>query len=165
MATSNSNLFTSLFAQFNDVEVLRSYANEILNQIKDAFNERAVEISKGAKETAPAAKAEPKPAKGKAKTAEKPAKPVEAPKAKTENDDALISVDDKNAIKKLGLKFEKYNEKCWVLRGDTKPLRKVLKEQFKGVYNSRLTGGEGWVFRTANAQECASALGLKVKVA
>lgn len=36
---------------------------------------------------------------------------------------------------------------------------------FKGVFNSHLTGGEGWVIKTANAQECATALGLKAKVA
>lgn len=77
----------------------------------------------------------------------------------------MIAITDTKAIKKLGLTFEKYNDKCWVLRGETKPLRKILKEQFKGVYNSRLNGGEGWVFRTASAQECANALGLNVKVA
>lgn len=164
MATNNSNLFTSLFAQFNDVEVLRTYANSILTQVGEAFNERAAEIAKGKK---PTPKADAPAVKTKTAKVEKPApKKEEAPKANTEsNGDTLISITDTKAIKKLGLTFEKYNDKCWVLRGDTKPLRKILKENFKGVFNSRLTGGEGWVFRTANAQECANALGLKVKVA
>lgn len=76
--------------------------------------------------------------------------------------DTLVAITDLKAIKKLGLTFEKYNDRCWVLRGDTKPLRKILKEQFKGVFNSHLSGGEGWVIKTANVEECSKALGLKL---
>ena len=81
---------------------------------------------------------------------------------KTDSSDTLIAITDIASIKKLGLSFEKYNDKCFVLRGNTKPLRKVLKEEFKGVFNSRLTGGEGWVISSKHAQNCAKALGLKV---
>lgn len=85
---------------------------------------------------------------------------------KTEaSDETLISITDTAEIKKLGLKFEKYNDKCYVLRGNTKPLRKILKEEYKGVYNSRLNGGEGWVISAKHAENCAKALGLKVKAA
>ena len=73
-----------------------------------------------------------------------------------------MAITDLAAIKKLGLSFVKYNDRCWVLRGDTKPLRKILKEQFKGVFNSHLSGGEGWVIKTANVDECAKALGIKL---
>lgn len=78
------------------------------------------------------------------------------------SDDTLLAVTDMAEIKKLGLTFEKYNDRCYVLRGNTKPLRKVLKEEFKGVFNGRLTGGEGWVISSKHAQDCAKALGLKM---
>lgn len=85
---------------------------------------------------------------------------TEPKKENTEKSDDLIAITDMAAIKKLGLTFEKYNERCYVLRGNTKPLRKALKE-FKGVYNGRLTGGEGWVIANKHAESCAKALGLK----
>lgn len=91
----------------------------------------------------------------------KKVEPKAEAKTETKSDDTLIAITDTKAIKKLGLTFEKYNDKCYVLRGETKPLRKVLKDEFKGVYNSRLTGGEGWVIASKYAPDCAKALGLK----
>lgn len=176
--------FTSALANITTLDELKNVANIIRDQLVNAVNARIDEIAKGtqvlnvvAEVTAtPAvqpqtetkksttAKAKEVAAKMKAQTTT----PKPEPKAKTESksdDDALIAITDTAAIKKLGLTFEKYNDRCWVLRGETKPLRKVLKEQFKGVFNGRLSGGEGWVFRNENAQECANALGIKVKVA
>lgn len=165
MATTN-NFFTTIFAKYDSADELRSLANEICGQVKSAFDARIIEItsSKGAPASTGNQTAQPEAKAAKAKTA-KAKKQDESPKAKSDDSETLISITDVKAIKKLGLTFEKYNDKCWVLRGETKPLRKVLKDQFKGVFNSRLTGGDGWVFRTANAQECADALGIKVKVA
>lgn len=179
--------FTSVFAKYETVEELKAVANDICGQVKTAFDARVAEIKSGSEgvvvemETdADASKSEAKTKATKSKSsktagakemAEKFKKQEKEQKSEvkeskaSKDDDTLIAITDTKAIKKLGLTFEKYNDKCWVLRGETKPLRKVLKEQFKGVYNSRLTGGEGWVFRTANAQECADKLGLKVKVA
>lgn len=176
--------FTSVFANLSTQEELKEVANIIRAELISAVNNRQDEIAKDAKvisvvaevksDAAPQSKTENKKsamAKAKevaAKLKSKRAEPKAEAKPKAEHkhdDDTLIAITDTAAIKKLGLTFEKYNDKCWVLRGDTKPLRKALKEEFKGVYNSRLTGGEGWVFRTAHAQECAKALGLKVKVA
>lgn len=105
----------------------------------------------------------PKAKAGETKTAAQATTKKPSTKTDKGNDD-LISITDKAAIKKLGLKFEKYNERCWVLRGDSKPLRKEL-VKFKGVFNSRLSGGEGWVFRNDNVEECAKALGIKIKTA
>ena len=105
----------------------------------------------------------PKAKAGETKTAAQAT--TKKPSTKTDKgSDDLISITDKAAIKKLGLRFEKYNERCWVLRGDSKPLRKEL-VKFKGVFNSRLSGGEGWVFRNDNVEECAKALGIKIKTA
>lgn len=177
--------FTTVFAQFHTVEDLKAVANNICAQVKEAYEARVIEINNAKKgvvvEVAVEAAAAPAPqqktkvsktaaAKEAAARMKKQEAAVPQPKAKAASatetsDDTLIAITDTAAIKKLGLTFEKYNDRCWVLRGNTKPLRKVLKEKFRGVFNSRLTGGEGWVFKTASAQAVGDALGLKVKVA
>lgn len=186
MASKVNCNFGIAFAQITDQNTLKAVANDIAAQLKVAYDERLKQL-KQANETASVnievtttdekteTKQTVKKAAPKAK-AVKVAKVVKlneeaepavkttktAKTAKTASDE--ISITDTKAIAKLGLKFESYNEKCWVLRGDTKPLRTVLKDQFKGVFNSRLKGGEGWVIRNANVEECAKALGMKVKV-
>lgn len=166
--------FASVFAKYDTVEELKAIANNICGQVKTAYEARIKEITSGqtgvvVEVTTP--KTEAKSQKEKTvKTKEavkKQAEPVKTTtKTKPDKDtDTLISITDIKAIKELGLTFEKYNDRCWVLRGNTKPLRKVLKDQFKGVFNSHLTGGEGWVIKTANVDECAKALGIKVKAA
>ena len=172
--------FTSVFANIATVDELKDVANIIRDQLVNSVNARIAEISKGTQvlnvvaevitEAAPQTKkaTAAKAKQASTKTKAQPTEPSATPKSEAEDsgdNDTLISITDTEAIKKLGLTFEKYNDRCWVLRGQTKPLRKVLKEQFKGVFNSRLSGGEGWVFQTARAKECAKALGLKVKVA
>lgn len=145
-----SSVLTSVFSEYTSTEELKSAANAICAQVNDAYKARFAEIA------------------NKTKTASKPATAPAAPakpeaKAKTAGDtDTLVAITDLAAIKKLGLSFVKYNDRCWVLRGDTKPLRKILKEQFKGVFNTHLSGGEGWVIKTANVDECAKALGIKL---
>ncbi len=163
-----SSVLSSVFAGYTSTEELKSAANAICAQVNEAYQARFVEIANTAKTastpaTAPAAPAKPEAKAKKEKTAK--TKPAEAPKTETKSagdTDTLVAITDLKAIKKLGLTFEKYNDRCWVLRGDTKPLRKILKEQFKGVFNSYLSGGEGWVIKTANVDECAKALGLKL---
>ncbi|WP_455637165.1 hypothetical protein [Parabacteroides sp.] len=178
--------FASVFAKYETVEELKAVANDICGQVKTAFDTRVKEIKSGnmnievevvgAQSEVPKTEKKTKSSKAKndktagakemAEKFKKQEKELRTKENKdNKSDDTLIAITDTKAIEKLGLTFEKYNDKCWVLRGATKPLRKILKEQFKGVYNSRLTGGEGWVFRTASAQECADALGLNVKVA
>lgn len=163
MRINFSSVLADVFSQYTTADELKSAANAMCAQIKEAYEARFKELTPNAKPTS-----KPAPVKPEAKK-EKTAKPktAEAPKSETKSKtagdtDTLIAITDLKAIKKLGLTFEKYNDRCWVLRGDTKPLRKILKEQFKGVFNSHLTGGEGWVIKTANVEECAKALGLKV---
>ena len=146
-------------------------SHNICGQVKAAYDARIKEITSGHTGVVvevTTTKTEAKSPKEKiVKTKEavkKQAEPVKTT-AKTKPDkdtDTLISITDIKAIKELGLTFKKYNDRCWVLRGNTKPLRKVLKDQFKGVFNSHLTGGEGWVIKTANVEGCAKALGLKI---
>lgn len=137
-----SSVLTNVFSEYTSTEELKSAANAICAQVNDAYKARFAEIANKTK-SAEALKTETK--------------------AKTAGDtDTLVAITDLAAIKKLGLSFVKYNDRCWVLRGDTKPLRKILKEQFKGVFNSHLSGGEGWVIKTANVDECAKALGIKL---
>lgn len=175
--------FVSVFAKYDTVDELKAVANNICGQVKEAFESRVAEIKAGNSgavvevevSTGNEAKTGKESKSTKAKDKKTCAKEIaeklkKQEKAKIESKKENVSEDvieltDTTSIKKLGLKFEKYNDKCWVLRGETKPLRKVLKEQFKGVFNSHLTGGDGWVFRTANVQECAKALGFNVKVA
>lgn len=164
-------VLTSVFSQYESIEEVKSVANSICAQVKEAYESRYKEIS--ARKSEPSKKKTTEAAPTKATKAVKSKSKTEAPKEvapKTEpkpasDDDVLIAITDTKAIKKLGLTFERYNDRCWVLRGETKPLRKILKEQFKGVFNSHLTGGEGWVIKTSNAQECANALGIKAVVA
>lgn len=154
MRINFSSVLADVFSQYTTADELKSAANAMCAQIKEAYEARFKELT-------PNAKTASKPATAPAA----PAKPAEAPKTETKSagdTDTLVAITDLKAIKKLGLTFEKYNDRCWVLRGDTKPLRKILKEQFKGVFNSHLSGGEGWVIKTANVEECAKALGLKL---
>lgn len=173
--------FTTVFAKYDNIEELKAIANSICGQVKEAYDARLAEIKSGntgviVEVVDTAATPQPKKNESKVAAAKEAAAKIKkqetaSPKTKTADtttestDDTLIAITDTAAIKKLGLTFEKYNDRCWVLRGETKPLRKILKEQFKGVFNSRLTGGEGWVFKTAVAQSVGDALGLKVKVA
>lgn len=151
-----SSVLTNVFSEYTSTEELKSAANAICAQVNDAYKARFAEIANKTKTASKPATAPATPAKPEAKAKkEKTAKTVG-------ETDTLVAITDLAAIKKLGLSFVKYNDRCWVLRGDTKPLRKILKEQFKGVFNSHLSGGEGWVIKTANVDECAKALGIKL---
>lgn len=153
-----SSVLTSVFSEYTSTEELKSAANAICAQVNDAYKARFAEIANKTKTASKPATAPATPAKPEAK-----AKKEKTAKTKTVGEtDTLVAITDLAAIKKLGLSFVKYNDRCWVLRGDTKPLRKILKEQFKGVFNSHLSGGEGWVIKTANVDECAKALGIKL---
>lgn len=156
--TVNANIKT-LLASAKTAKELADMANVICTTVKSEYEER-IKALRPAKVTIKAVKAEETPTKAKAKTTSA----TKTAKAKTESkSEDEIAITDIAAIKKLGLKFEQYNERCWVLRGDTKPLRKVLKEEFNGIFNYRLSGGEGWIFRNDNAKACAKALHMSTK--
>lgn len=188
---SVENIFSSIFATISTESELRETANSIAEMLKESFAERAKELKltpakTQADEPAKAAKATPatkvqkakevaKALKQKGKEKLQPTQPelkaeskattkAKAKAKESDSDDTTIDISDKKAIKALNLTFEKYNDKSWVLRGDTKPLRVALRQQFMGCFNSYLKGGEGWCFRNERAQEVADALGIKVKI-
>lgn len=146
--------FDGVFAKCSTIEELKQIANETCEQVKKSFENRAAEIKNGVKKprTRKQAKEEPKKQEAKQENSQKA-------------EEVIIALDDIKSIKKLGLKFEKYNERCWVLRGNTKPIRFGLQERFDCIFNKRLRGGEGWLFRNAEVESCASVLGIKVNVA
>ena len=148
--------FKNSLSKCNTVEELNKLANGIANELKEAHASRLAALAPTAKGKK-TAKTEANPA---SKTEQKPT----AKKAdKNSAEDVIITLADKAAIKKLGLRFEKYSERAWALYGDCKPLRYEL-PKLKGSYNAHLSGGKGWVFSNKNVGEAANALGLKVKV-
>lgn len=178
--------FANIFMKLNTEEELKSVANSISAQLKEAYTTRLTELNSASKtielkvsaeevksatakkagEKSKAAKAKEIASKIKEKSEKvKTSKSQKEELAKTtSSDDIVISVADTAAIKKLNLTFEKYSERSWALTGDTKPLRKYLKEQCKGVFNRNLNGKEGWAIRNDYVPQCAKDLGLKVKM-
>lgn len=187
-------MITTIFSHINDLNELKAIANEMVKSIQEAYQTRAKEIAGQAKEVATPANnpfPTPPPAPAKAKkevhTAKKKAAPTTEPaqaktavvaqKADKENSEvAQISLADKDALKKLNLSFHKYSDKTWVLYGDTKCISKGLKHELNGWgriytdYKGHITGTKGkkffgWLWRTADAQNVADTLGVKVKIA
>lgn len=172
-ATANVKCnFESVFAQFDSVEMLREIANNICAQVKEAYDNRVAQLKPSVPEVTVQVEVEPKATKNKSTKAKAEKAPTqkksdtkkESPAKSKSSDTVQLSLKDGAELKKLKLTFSKYNDKCWVLRGDTKPIKDTICENFKGVYNSNLRDGGGIIVRTTRAQECADALGLKVKV-
>ena len=192
--TVNNNVnvgsLTPTFAQFSDEKMIKLVANAIMQEARRAAEERLAQLGISSApqaavtvELAPAAKTEPAPAKSKAKT--KPTKET-APKTKArkasektdkakKDDEAevLISITDKKAVKKLGLSFIPYKDKCQLILGDTKPLRKELGKLAEyGVFPGRhlaptgkFEGGFAWLVNNKHAAEVGKMLGIKYRAA
>lgn len=167
--------FGSVFATIKDEKSLKEVANSISMQLKDAYTKRLAELTKGVKTEkkveikvenkaeGKVEKTKPAPKETKAeKKAEKKSAPKADKKAKDEKE-FIVAITDKKAVKALGLSFVPYSEKCWVLVGNTKPLRADIKK-LGGSFNSRLKveGGAGWVFKKDDVKKAAKALGIKV---
>lgn len=61
----------------------------------------------------------------------------------------------------MSLTVERYSEKSYVVRGDTRASKDLLKEN-KLRYNGSLQGGPGWIFPASRLEEVMAALGEKV---
>ena len=186
MATIKCN-FESVLAQFKSVEELNSVVKEINAQLTAAYKARFEAIKPKAKKSdtgisvsvtsegeKPAKKDVKKDEKKGAKKSDKKGKKGET-KAKKERertyDVEQIALTDTKAVKKLGLKFVPYNDKCVLLIGNTKPIAKELRGLKKsGVFgNGHLKavkgfeGGFGWLVNKEHddyGKVCKS-LGLK----
>lgn len=193
MATIKCN-FESVLAQFESVESLNSVVKEINAQLTEAYKKRYEAIKPKAKKdetvtvsvssdgtkkpTSAAKKGETKNEKKGAKKSEtkatKKTEKKESKKRERTYEVEQIALTDTKAVKKLGLKFVPYNEKCVLLLGDTKPIAQALRNLKKsGVFgNGHLKavkgfdGGFGWLVNKEHenyAQVCKS-LGLKKAV-
>lgn len=189
MATIKCN-FESVLAQFESVEELNSVVKEINAQLNAAYkaryeaikpkkDETDINVSVSSEGENSAKKNEQKPEKkGEKKNEKKDTKKGETKpekKAKKERertyDVEQIALTDTKAVKKLGLKFVPYNDKCMLLLGETKPIAQALRGLKKsGVFgNGHLKavkgfeGGFGWLVNKEHedyAKVCKS-LGLK----
>lgn len=198
MATIKCN-FSAVFAQFETVNEVNEVANAIRSELINAYNARIKELggsvkedkksvsvtvsAEGTKKDAPAAKKSEKKTekksekkdtkKSETKTTKK-AEKKESKKRERTYEVEQVALTDTKAVKKLGLKFVPYNEKCVLLLGDTKPIAQALRNLKKsGVFgNGHLKavkgfdGGFGWLVNTEHddyAKVCKS-LGLKKAV-
>lgn len=192
MATIKCN-FESVLAQFESVEELNSVVKEINAQLNAAYkaryeaikpkkDETDINVSVSSEGEKSAKKNEQKPEKkGEKKNEKKDTKKGETKpekKAKKEHertyDVEQIALTDTKAVKKLGLKFVPYNDKCVLLLGETKPIAQALRGLKKsGVFgNGHLKavkgfeGGFGWLVNKEHddfGKVCKS-LGLKVAI-
>lgn len=62
----------------------------------------------------------------------------------------------------MSLTIERYSEKSYVVRGNTREHKDLLKEH-KLRYNSALHDGPGWIFPSSRLEEVSAALGDHVK--
>lgn len=166
--------FGSVFATIKDESVLKEVANSISMQLKDAYTKRAQELAKSVKPSAlkvdiktgttekdekKVEKAKPAPKK-EVKAEKKAAEKKSAPKKETAEKEPQIALTDVKELKKLGLKFIPYSEKCVLLTGNTKPIAKELgKLKKSGVFgNGHLKtvegfeGGFGWLVNKNNSE-------------
>lgn len=177
MATIKCN-FESVLAQFESVEELNSVVKEINAQLTAAYKARYEAIKPKKNETdinvSVSSEGEKSVKKNEKKGTKKgEAKPEKKAKKERERiyDVEQIALTDTKAVKKLGLKFVPYNDKCVLLLGETKPIAKALRGLKKsGVFgNGHLKavkgfeGGFGWLVNKEHedyAKVCKS-LGLK----
>lgn len=88
------------------------------------------------------------------------------PERKTEEVVQLTAADIEK-IRALNITFEPNTEtgRSWILRGDTKPIKELIKSQFEGKFFSKIQGAPGWVVRNSMVPEVAKALGFKLETA
>lgn len=91
--------------------------------------------------------------KAEKKSASKAAKKATKRKAKTYENQ--VSVSNTRALKKLGLEWKQYSEKCFVLGGDTKPLADYLRNEMGLKYRPQMGG---WAIPQSKAEAVKKAL-------
>ena len=196
MATKNAKTMSvetlvknieSVMASCKDDAELKTNGNAISKALKGAYEKRVAEIAKAIreKEAKKAAKAEKEAAKAKKgekktdkaapKTKKVEAK-AEAPKTAKVGGEEIeqVALTDVKALKKLGLKFVPYSDKCVVIAGNTKAIYRELKKLSampkSGVFgNGNLKavkgfeGGFGWLVNRDNKNYAKVAEKLHLK--
>lgn len=172
--TTLSTNFSSIFAQLDNIEDVKLVANALVQEITTLHNSRVKELkeekntlkaevsltseSKSTAKTKAAAKPKSEPKEKKATTKKKKSEPQEEPASDT------VSVLTPKEIAELNLTFEPYKN-GWVLYGDTKPIRQILKTTYQGKFSNNFGGKAGWIFRKADAEKLVADFGLDVKIA
>lgn len=165
---------TKVFASIKTVDELKYVAQSLVNQVNDAFEVRKSQLTpstEGEKSaevvsieaTAPAktetTKAQTKNTKT-TKASTKPAAKTETKKSdKEEVKQVLISNLTKEDIKKMGVKFVQYSEKCVSLTGETRPIKDDIKKIAGGHWNS---SRKCWFIKNDNGHQLAKLMGCKV---
>lgn len=177
----------SVFAQIATADELKAVANDIVVQVKNQYTarlseilgtnvEQPVSVSVNANEvpaTDKAAKGKGRAKSGKktaakstdtksadAKKAEEtPAEETPAKKAREVVEQVSIGSLTKAQIKKMGIQFEQYSEKCMFLTGDTRCIKDEIMANGGAHWNS---SRKGWFIKNDNAKDLAKALKIKV---
>lgn len=172
----------SVFAQIAAADELKAVANDIVAQVKNQYTarlseilgtnvEQPVSVSVNANEvpaTDKAAKGKGRAKSGKKTAAKstdtksadtKKAEETPAKKAREVVEQVSIGSLTKAQIKKMGIQFEQYSEKCMFLTGDTRCIKDEIMANGGAHWNS---SRKGWFIKNDNAKDLAKALKIKV---
>lgn len=171
-----------VFAQIESAKELKETANNIMQQIKAAYDVRLAEImpkAKGVKNgvvaisATPTTKGKKAAAKNefegvpeadtqKAAPTKKAAKETKATTEKAAKvEQVKIASLTKAQIKAMNIYFEQYSEKCMLMIGETKPIKEDIKENGWARWYSK-DGRQGWMVKNDYAQQLAKALKIKL---
>lgn len=167
--------FHSTFNGITDIEQLRYVKQVIMLATQEAFEARRKEIEPKtetkpsvtvnmkpkaapveeaeAEEVEEEPKAEPKKTAVK-KTVAKATKP-----AKEEVKQLKIAELTPADVKKMGVKFYRYSEKCIFLVGETKPIKEAIKAEAGGHWNH---ARKGWFLKDEAGRKLAKEMGCKI---
>lgn len=167
-----------VFAKFENVNELKAIAQSVVNQVNAAYQERMAELlnesdekqpieiavdasAKGKKTAKAAAKGAKKatPAKAEKTTAKSATEKTAEKKAKEVVEQVSFSSLTKAQIKTMGLKFEKYSEKCMFLTGNTRSIKDAIMAMGGAHWNGHR---QGWFIKNESAKEIAKALKIKI---
>ena len=154
-----------------DAKELKLWADDMAEQLKAKYAAVAAKLSgadKAVNKTAKKAEKTASKSTESKKTTKKTASKGKGRKVRSLAEEvAQIAITDKKAVKKLGVKFIRYTEKCAVLVGETKALHDSILEHFKGakcinLKQGKFDGQKGWIFSNDKAKEFTKLSGLKV---
>lgn len=167
-------LCSQLFAHVGTMTELKELAQSIVNNVNASFKVRKSEIAPSTEGTqkavaveiasTPTAKAitEPAPAKVATQTTKSTAKASKSTKSESKKEEVqqvLIASLTKEDIKKMGIKFYQYSERCVSMVGETKPIKDDIKHLAGGHWNG---ARQCWFLKDKNGKALAKAMGLKV---
>lgn len=181
MITVNINI-ASVFAQYENANELKEIAQSVVNQVNEAYKARLAELkpktaakqptveittastSTNGKRVAKKDAAKAKQAATKdTKTKQTKAEPKAKKERKPEVPQVKITSLTKAQIKKLGIHFEKYNEKCMLVVGETQSIKDAIKDGgWARWYSRKDDDRQGWMVNNDYAKTIAKELKIKL---